>query len=350
MALHLRQRGAIWYARGTIRVGRQTIDVPEFSTGCSARADAEEVAGHEAARIREDILAGPAGRAKRLTVADCILGYLRRPKGVSRLDTAKFDALNEMIGAFTLDNLAGAWRLWLEKHPKHAPATALRYRALILSAVRATCEAHSVPAPTLPEVATDHDERVALLTAQERAALIRSYSPHAACPALVLARQGARTQEVLRLDWRDVDFPLDTIRFGVRRDGAFRQGRRNKNRRGRAVPIDRQVRMLLWGMWHAAGRPSEGPVFLSSRGEPYADTTDEGGNPLRKAHETACRRARITGFRVHDWRHDWAGRQVMGGVDLYTLMRLGGWASLKMVERYAAVSAEHLREAVRKVA
>lgn len=350
MALHLRQRGAIWYARGTVRVGRQTIEVPEFSTGSSTRADAEEIAGHEAARIREDILAGPAGRAKRLTIADCILGYLRRPKGVSRLDTAKLGALNEAIGAHTLDRLSGAWRLWLEQHPKHAPGTAVRYRALLMSAVRATCKAHQMPAPELAEVARDDDERIALLTPDERAALLRSYNPHAACPALVLARQGARTQEVLRLDWRDVDFPLDTIRFGVRRDGAFRQGRRNKNRRGRAVPMDRQVRMLLWGMWHAAGRPSEGAVFLSSRRAAYADTTDEGGNPLRKAHETACRHAKIKGFRVHDWRHDWAARQVMGGVDLYTLMRLGGWSSLKMVERYAAVSAEHLREAVRKVA
>ena len=55
------------------------------------------------------------------------------------------------------------------------------------------------------------------------------------------------------------------------------------------------------------------------------------------------------GFRVHDWRHDWAARMVMGGVDLFTLMRIGGWSSLAMVERYAAVNATHLRDAIRKI-
>lgn len=66
----------------------------------------------------------------------------------------------------------------------------------------------------------------------------------------------------------------------------------------------------------SAGKPDAGPVFLSSRGEPYQDTTDQGGQPLRKAHETACRNANVLGFRVHDWRHDWAARMVMGGVDV----------------------------------
>ena len=107
---------------------------------------------------------------------------------------------------------------------------------------------------------------------------------------------------------------------------------------------------MLDDLWAAAGKPQAGPVFLSSRGQPYQDTTDKGGNPLRKAHATACRRAGVSGFRVHDWRHDWAARAVMGGVDLFTLMTLGGWASLSMVERYAAVSADHLRDAMKRIA
>ena len=67
------------------------------------------------------------------------------------------------------------------------------------------------------------------------------------------------------------------------------------------------------------------------------------------ALHTACAKAGIEGFRVHDWRHDWAARMVMAGVDLYTLMRLGGWSSLQMVQRYASVSADHLREAMARL-
>jgi integrase len=93
-------------------------------------------------------------------------------------------------------------------------------------------------------------------------------------------------------------------------------------------------------------------VFLNRRGEPYTDTRDlkvQGGNPLQTAHENACRRARIADLTVHDWRHHWTSHCVMAGVDLVTLMRLGGWKSLRMVQRYAAVDTNHMNEAVRKL-
>ncbi|HEV7457185.1 MAG TPA: site-specific integrase [Roseococcus sp.] len=345
MAIRLYRRGEVWHARGTVRVGRETVHVPSFSTGSRARGDAEAVAAAEEARIRDATLAGPAGRTRGLTVADCILAYLARPRGVARLDAAKLAALNEVAGAYRLDQLGAAWTAWQRARPDHSPATATRYRALLLSAVRLACEAQGAPAPSLPAVEADRGERVSMLTAAERRRLLAAYSPHAACPALLLAHQGMRTQEALRLDWRDVDLEREDIRIGVRAGG-----HRTKSRKGRVVPMHPHVRMLLVGMWHAAGKPAAGPVFLSQRGEPYQDTTDKGGNPLRAAHATACRRARVTGFRVHDWRHDWAARMVMAGVDLFSLMRLGGWSSLAMVERYAAVTGDHLREAMRRLA
>ncbi len=83
---------------------------------------------------------------------------------------------------------------------------------------------------------------------------------------------------------------------------------------------------------------------------PYAATQGKGGNPLKRAHQTACKAAGIADFRIHDWRHDWAARMVMAGVDLFTLMRLGGWSSLRMVEIYASVTSAHLAEAVQKLA
>lgn len=344
MAIKPYRRGEVWHARGTVRVGRETIRVPSFSTGCRARGDAEAVISAEEARIRAEVIDGPAGRAKRLTVADCILSYLARPRGVARLDAAKLAALNEVTGAYRLDQLPDAWEAWQKARPNHSPATATRYRALLLSAIRTACAARDLPAPSLAAVEAPQSDRVAMLTAAERKRLLAAYSPHAACPALLLAHQGMRTQEVLRLDWRDVDLTREDIRVGVRAGG-----HRTKTRRGRVVPMHPHVRMLLVGMWHAAGKPSAGPVFLSQRGEPYQDTTDQGGNPLRKAHDTACRRAGVTGFRVHDWRHDWAARMVMAGVDLFSLMRLGGWSSLAMVERYAAVSGDHLRDAMRRL-
>ncbi len=66
-------------------------------------------------------------------------------------------------------------------------------------------------------------------------------------------------------------------------------------------------------------------------------------------HKTACKRAGITNFRVHDWRHHWACQCVMAGIDLETIRQEGGWKSLRMVERYATVSAEHRARTMKKL-
>jgi integrase len=341
MALSVRRRGDVWHARGTVRVGRETIVVSEFSTGARTRSAAEDAAAAEERRIREERLEGPAGRARRLTIAECITTYAQRPRGVAVQDNDKITRLTVITGEYTLDRLREAWAAWQAQHPTHSPGTATRYRALLMAAVRAGCEARDLPPPRLAPITRRKEDRIAHLTDAERAAMLRAYSPHAACPVLVLAYQGMRTREALRLTWRDVEWRTETIRIPAPRA---------KSGRGRAVPMHPRVRMLLWGMWHAAGRPDSGDVFLSSRGDPYADTKDVGGNPLAAAHRTACKRVRVKDFRVHDWRHDWACRMVLAGVDLVTLMELGGWASLSMVQRYATIRGDHRRDAIARLA
>jgi integrase len=349
MAISLRRRGDIWHARGTVRVGRETIHVQPFSTGCSARGDAEAVIAAEEAKIRAARIEGPAGRTRGLTIAECFAVYLKRPGGLPGYELARIGAFNEAMGDRLLSETAGAWRDWIDSHPHHAAATLRRDRNTLLAALRHGARDAGAPRPDLPPVALPrgYGKRVPILTSIERAALLRSYNPYAACPVLLLSEQGLRTQEALQLDWRAVDCRREEIRLW---------SEDTKSGAGRTVPMTRRVSLLLWGMWQAVGRPDRGTVFLSARGQPYADTRGrdggpQGGNPLAQAHATACKRSGVQAFRVHDHRHDWAARQIMGGMDLFTLMRLGGWSSLKMVqERYGAVTAEHMREAVRRVA
>ena len=341
MAISVRKRGEVWHARGTVRIGKDTIVVPEYSTGQSARADAVDVADREAARLRDERLEGAAGRARRLTIGDCFASYLSRPAKLQPYDIGRVGHLNDLMGHRPVTEAPQGWQTWLQAHPKASPGTAARWRTILLAALRAGCQAAQVPPPRLPTIRQNREVRVIYLSAGERRRLLAAYPPHAACPALLLAYQGMRTQEVLRLDWRAVDLTRETIH--VRSDGT-------KSGRGRSIPMHGRVRLLLVGMWHAAGQPDVGPVFRSSRGHPYQDTRGFGGNPLKKQHAAACTAAGVRGFRVHDWRHDWSARCVMSGMDLYTLMRLGGWSTLRMVERYASVSGEHMREAVRRIA
>ena len=81
-------------------------------------------------------------------------------------------------------------------------------------------------------------------------------------------------------------------------------------------------------------------------------TKKDGKTPYRSfrtAFETACRNAKLTDVTPHVLRHTFASRLAMAGVDLRTIQELGGWKSLKMVERYSHLSPSHKAEAVGKI-
>jgi len=343
MSMHLRRRGSLkhWYARGTIHVGRESIAVREFCTGTDSRHDAEAIAASEEARIRGNILEGPAGRARRVSIAEAMLAYLRRPGGVPDYDADRIRALSDAIGSKVIAEAAPAWTEAVRIFGGGwAPATAARWRAIYVASLKAGCAALGLPPPPpVPTVRERPQDRIAGLNDAERAQLLASYNPYAACPVLLLAYAGLRTQEALQLDWAAVNFRARIVTVSGTKSG-----------RVRAVPMHPRVDALLFGMWHAAGQPARGPIFLTARAATYSDTRGQGGNPLAKAHATACRRVGIQDFRVHDWRHDFATRFLAQGGDVRSLMQIMGWSSARMVQRYVTFHTEHLASVLARVA
>jgi integrase len=326
--------------RGTVRVGRQTVKVPEHSTGCRARRDAQAAGEGEADKIRRELLDGKPVQ-RRHTITEAILAYTHRPKGVPEYDLARLEDLMTRIGEHAVADAGAAWGVWLStRGGDMAPATAARWRAILQAALNHGGVALGFTAPKLPTVAQRAVDGVVYLTLAEQERLLAAYSQWAWPVALVLCYQGMRSQEALRMDWRHVSLERATIHLPA-------QG--SKSGKGRTVPMHPRVRWALAMIWHGRGRPGDGPVFLSRRGTPYSDTRAVGGNPLTKAHTTACTRASVTPFRVHDWRHHWASHMVMSGCDLPTLMRLGGWVTPRMVQRYAAVSGDHMATAIARL-
>jgi integrase len=59
--------------------------------------------------------------------------------------------------------------------------------------------------------------------------------------------------------------------------------------------------------------------------------------------------SRLDGYTWHCNRHTFASRLAMAGVNLYTIQRLGGWQTFKMVQRYAHLAPGHYREAVERL-
>ncbi|MGB1202992.1 MAG: tyrosine-type recombinase/integrase [Alloalcanivorax venustensis] len=343
MPLHLRRRknSPNWYIYGTVKVGKETRQVEEYSTGRRQKRDAQEFLDRETQRIQDELIHGPAGRAKHITFEMCASAYIWRPEGLHRNDIWRVGELGKWLEGLTLPEIKKGWNKFVEERCAGlAPSTVNRFRDTLQAALNYGCEREELVAPKIARVKFQN-ERVRYLTIEEQERLLAAYSPHARPIATMLCFQGCRTQEALQLDWRDVDFDQGTVFY-----------RETKNGDPRTVAMHGRVATALAEIFNERERPVRGHVFLNRMGEPYADTRTykmPGGNPIRRAHEVACRRAGIENFRPHDWRHHACCWWVMKGVPLPTIQKLGGWKTITMVMRYASVSTEHMDDAMRRM-
>lgn len=343
--LTIRQRGKarIFYVRGRVTLGDKTIVVPERSAGTSDRTAATRYKNELERQLQDELMFGKQIVAKNANLADAFAAFLGKPNPPTSSDVLRIGILNDHIGAWTMEDPQAAWMHFRKTYLKsHAPGGQERYRSVLQSAINVYREELGLAKVQIKAIKFDN-ERVRFLAQGERDLLISCYSPHVQSIIMVLAYQGLRTQEALQLKW------------GIA--GADLVGKRiwlddTKTKKPRCVPMHPKVEAMLRALWVGRGQPTSGHVFLNNRGKPYADTRKykiQGGNPLRRAHATACKRARVVNFTVHDWRHHWASHCVMCGIDLPTLQQLGGWKSLRMVMRYAAVSADHMAAAIAKL-
>lgn len=344
MPLSLRRRGETWYAYGVVRFGKERRKVAEYSTGCVSRRDAEDAARAEEARVLGELRDGPESTARKRPILAALEAYRDRPEGQASGDLKRINELARYIGDRRVMEAASAWDAFCRMRCAGlAPATTDRYRVVLVAALRRHCDGAGIAVPKIARL-TYHNEIMRNLTPEEARRLLRSYSRPARDVARFLAATGCRSQEALRLTWRHVDLASGR---------AFFPAANTKARRGRSVPLGPAMRAMLRRIrktrYRAALPPADAPVFLSARGEAYGDTRGQGGNPLAKAHATACRRAKITAFRVHDWRHHAASWAVMNGMSVPALMEMFGWASPRMVQRYVALRPEYLAEQARRV-
>ena len=79
-------------------------------------------------------------------------------------------------------------------------------------------------------------------------------------------------------------------------------------------------------------------VFPGKDGKPFTD--------VKRSWASLVERAKITDFHLHDFRHDFASRLVMGGVNIYAVKELLGHSTVQMTERYSHLAPDHLVGAV----
>lgn len=70
---------------------------------------------------------------------------------------------------------------------------------------------------------------------------------------------------------------------------------------------------------------------------------------VQRAFRKALEAAKINDFHFHDLRHTFASLHVQSGTDLFVVQKLLGHRDSRMTQRYAHLSNDYLREAVRKL-
>lgn len=341
--LNIRKRGQIYYIRGTVRVGKETFDVKEQSTGFDKLKDAREYASKLESDIREHALNPKADRTKKTTFDDCLALYLDK-KHLKPAEIRKINILFPYFERVNVSEIKSAWDRFCSLKNGLSPATVNRYATVINSVLNFARNDLNI-SPERIKKEKVKNQVIFMLTDKVRPLLLKCYSDHARPIFIVFAYQGLREQENLQLQWEDVDFKRALLFI-----------RRSKNGEPRQIPMHKKTWWVLARQWIKQKKPTSGNVWLNNKRKPYTDTrkTGCGGSPIRKAHILALQRLKRDyginlKMRCHDWRHDFASRMVMAGVDLITLQRIGGWKSLDMVKRYATMSQKHESDAINKI-
>lgn len=209
-------------------------------------------------------------------------------------------------------------------------------RAMMNDAVKWQCIAQN-PLSAIPTL-KNTIKFDTFLTEQEIAQFLRANFHDPLYPLYVTAlNTGMRRGELGGLQWDRVDFANGQIAITRIRD---RWGLRDttKNGKKRIVPINQEVRRVLFPLW----QKQLGPYVFSNE-----DGTPIDIHHVRRDFLKAQKRAGFqTMIRFHDLRHTFASQFMMKGGNIYDLQKILGHYSLEMTQRYAHLSEDHLKDAI----
>jgi len=327
------KRGKVYYVRGTIKVGKKVVAV-YHSTGLANKAAAETYAARYERDESEKLIHGAAFVRREIEFAQAANEYLNTEPHLS--DVSRVRQLTEAFGDARLSEIDATAFAQFTRNvlPGRSPNTHERARVVLASIFKAA----GVRFPEIPSYGKDV-ERVRWLSHQKADWLLRWYYKRVKPIALVARDCGLRASENILLEVGRCD-----PSWGAH--GAFHVAF-TKNGGDRIVPWTADVRVAVLPLLRC--RRDQDRLWIGERG-PYADTRKTGGNPVTKAHGTACRDAGVSDFTWHDWRHHWATWALQKpergglGLDLLELQRVGGWKDLDSVQRYAAVQMDSIAE------
>lgn len=144
---------------------------------------------------------------------------------------------------------------------------------------------------------------------------------------------GARRQEVLQLNWQDVNFVQKTILI-----------RNGKGKKQRIVPIPDALGADLVAYYLDTTPSPHTPVILSDTGNRMSVSA------LQTLFQRYIKKCALNnkGYTLHKLRHSYATHLHEAGVDVLTIQELLGHADLNSTKIYTHTSAKVLKDSVEK--
>lgn len=296
------------------------------STGTQDRQAAQEYAERRKGDLwRQDRL----GERPAVTWDAAVLDWLTAHAGLRALRDRK-DHLRwasqhlagQQLGTITKGVLVELARL--KAADGVADSTVNRYLASIGAVLNHAREREWIDSvPSMP-MREESGGRVRFATQAQARKLLAALPPHLAAMAEFSLATGLRRANVTQLCWQDVDV--------VRRIAVVHAD----EAKGKAtLPVQLSDAAVAVLTRQRADPKRHRRWVFPYRGRSVHDTG-------QRAWQAACKTAGLAGFHWHDLRHTWASWHVQNGTPLAVLQELGGWKSIKMVQRYAHLAPSHL--------
>lgn len=156
------------------------------------------------------------------------------------------------------------------------------------------------------------------------------------CLILVLLDTGIRVSELCRIQYKDINLNNQSIHIR-----AFETGKKSKDR---IVYVGANTMAVLWKM-AAENDDPENYVFYSTA---HIRNYPLNRNAVDHLLKRLGKKVGIQNCGAHRFRHTFAVQYLRNGGDIYTLKRLIGHSSLRMVQRYLQLSEADSQAAHRK--
>jgi len=328
----LYKRGEIWWVELWHR-GRQYRE----SSHSTDRRVAERLLRRRRDELGADRLglkrfAGPA--QERLSFEDLATDYLRdyEVRGLRSKETAEA-RVKHLRAFFGMDRALDitttrvrayqAHRLQEKAQPgtinREVAALARMFHLAVKAGRLATC-------PVFPTRLEENPPRQGFFEHAEYLAIRAHLPPHYRDVLDFAYYTGWRKQEILGLEWREVDLAGGVIRL---------RPERSKTKAGRLLPLSPPLRDVL--ARRQAVRRLDTPLVFHRKGRPIGD--------WRKTWDGAGKAAGLPGKKLHDCRRTAARNLVRAGVPERVAMAILGHKTRSIFDRYNIVSEADLRQA-----